>query len=668
MSQTHWVMDYETNINCFLAVFEHYKTDEEHVFTIGPLRNDLIPFLKFLDENIEENQWHISFNGLAFDAQITEFILVQRSFLLTLDGETVGRKIYDQAQDAIERLKTKGRWAQWSERDLSIKQIDLFKLNHWDNSAKMSSLKWIQCSMRWHNVQDMPIDHTQEITTVAQLKQIAMYCRNDVASTKQIMELSSKQIELRGKLTNDYNIPLYSASEPRISKELFMHFLSKKLKIPKYELKNFRTYRGTIVVKDLILDYIKFRTPEFQKLHKSFANLRLDAMQLKGQFKDSVEYKGVKITFGLGGVHGARKGIYEPNEHMTIISSDVTSFYPNLAIRNGWHPAQLPKKAFLDQYEWFFTERRKIPKSDPRNYVYKIILNSTYGLSNDQHSFLYDPEFTMRITINGQLSLMMLYERIMEEIPGAIPILQNTDGVDIMIPTKYKDKYMQICADWEKLTQLELEHDEYQKLVVPDVNNYIGIFTDQEVTKEKFLSEMKESPDNLFKRIETTDGFKYTIAKTKAKGRFDIHKELHKNHSFLVVSKALFNYFVHGIDPKKTVYGNKNILDFCGQTRGRGIWKFKQQYVNSNREVVEDDLQKTLRYFISNKGGKILKINPDGRILQVHAKSWVQRIFNQFIEMPFEDHDINHMFYLSKVNKEIHGLQADIFSNQVKLF
>jgi DNA polymerase elongation subunit (family B) len=79
------------------------------------------------------------------------------------------------------------------------------------------------------------------------------------------------------------------------------------------------------------------------------------------------------------------------------MTSDVVSYYPNLAIRNGWSPAHLPKAEFCELYEWFFNERKKISKKDVRNYVYKIILNSTYGLSNDANSFLYDPEFTMRI-------------------------------------------------------------------------------------------------------------------------------------------------------------------------------------------------------------------------------------------------------------------------------
>ncbi len=664
MSKVHWVMDYETNINCFLGVFEHYKTDEVKVFTIGLLRNDLSQLLEFFDQNIKLKQWHISFNGIAFDAQVTHFILAKRKQLVKLDGEKVAGLIYKEAQDSIKRSNQR-EWQKYSEKNMKIKQIDLFKLNHWDNPAKRSSLKWIQCSMRWFNVQDMPIDHWEKINTLKELKQIAEYCRNDVKSTKEIMIHSNKQIALRATLSNEYDLNLYSASEPKISKDLFLHFLEKKTGIPKYELSQRQTKRNVIVVKDLILSYVKFKTPEFQELLNNFSALRLDPMNLKGQFKASVNYRGVKTDFGLGGVHGAKRGIYEPEEYMTLMSSDVVSYYPNLAIRNQWSPAHIPNKDFCEQYEWFFTERRKIPKSDIRNYVYKIILNATYGLSNDKHSYLYDPEFTMRITVNGQLSLMMLYENLVENIPGAIPVMQNTDGVEIMIPSKYMDKYMQICKDWEKLTMLELEHDEYQKLMVPDVNNYIGIFKDKEVNREHWVKEQKESPDNLFKR---KDG-KFYIAKTKAKGRFQLNKELHKNHSFMIISKALYYYFVHGLDPEMYIKSNKDIYDYCGLTRAKGDWKFKHTYVDSNREVRVDDLQKTLRYYVSNNGTKIIKNNKiDNRNTHVEAGKWLQTIFNVYEDKKFEDYNINFNFYLHKVNKEIAAMEPQIFANQISLF
>ena len=636
ISMNHWVMDYETNVNCFLGVFTHYKTDETHVFTIGKLRNDLDKLLEFFQTNADNNEWHISFNGLAFDAQITQYIIENKKTLLYLeDGEAIALQLYSKAQDCINR-SSNNEWQEFSEKKMSIKQIDIFKLNHWDNPAKRSSLKWIQCSMRWNNVQDMPIHHSTRIDTLEQLKMIASYCRNDVSSTKKIMELCSKEIMLRSNLTKEYNIPLYSASEPRISKELFLYFLEKATGIPKYELKQLRTYRKQIHVKDILLPYLNFNgVKEFEDLLSRFKNLIVDGDNTKGAFKFSVNYRGVKTDFGLGGVHGAKKGIYESDEYMTILSSDVVSYYPNLVIRNGWSPAHLPKREFCEQYEWFFNERKKIPKSDPRNYVYKIVLNSTYGLSNDENSFLYDPELTMKVTINGQLSLMMLYVELAEKIPGCIPIMSNTDGVEMMIPKQYTEQYMQICKEWEDKTQLQLEHDEYQKLIVPDVNNYIGIFKN---------------------------------GKTKCKGRFEQEKALHKNSSCMVVNKALYEYFVNDVKPEDYIKTNRDIFDYCAQTKIRGKWKFVETSVK-DEQIVEEELQKTLRYYISNKGSKIVKNNiEDGRKIQVESGRWLQEVFNYYEEKDWEEYDINYQYYLDKINREIKSISPDLYNTQLSLF
>ena len=46
----HWVMDYETLSNCFVGVFEHYKTQETKVFVIHELQNDLEKFIEFFQE------------------------------------------------------------------------------------------------------------------------------------------------------------------------------------------------------------------------------------------------------------------------------------------------------------------------------------------------------------------------------------------------------------------------------------------------------------------------------------------------------------------------------------------------------------------------------------------------------------------------------------------
>lgn len=663
----HWVMDYETLSDCFVAVFEHYKEDEIKVFSVCKLRNDFPDFVKFLNENIVNNEWHVSYNGLAFDAQVTEYILDNHKELRLFDGGYIAGKIYEFAQDTIDLMRNK-MWPKYSPYKMRVRQIDVFKLNHWDNPAKMSSLKWIQYSMDWFNVLDMPIHHTDSIDNAADLEMVIEYCVNDVASTKAIMQISKQQIALRATLTDTYNIDLYSASEPRISKELFSFYLSDNLNIEKKVLKQMRTPRPMIKIKDLVLPYIKFETKEFNDLLDFFKSKILNTdpsnkSGTKNALSHSVIYKGVKTDYGLGGVHGAnKKGVYKNDEDHIIMSSDVTSYYPNLAIRNQWSPEHLPKEEFCKLYEWFFDERKKIPKSNPMNYVYKIILNSTYGLSNDANSFLYDPEFTMRITINGQLSLTMLYEMICEEIPGCTPIMQNTDGLETIIPKEYEQKYYEICERWENITNLNLEHDKYQKIVFADVNNYIAVYDWKEVDYSKWKQLRKDRPNDLYKAT----GGKFLHATAKCKGRFEYSNlALHKNKSKLVVAKAIYQYFIHGELPEEYLARNKNILDYCIGTKAKGDWKLEIRSINNGEHQVEK-LQKTIRYYVSKKGGKLFKTNPDGREQQLVAGKYLQTMYNVIEDKKWEDYDIDTQYYKQLIEKEINGIiqkvrQLDLF-------
>lgn len=654
-------------INCFVACFQHYKdSDEMKVFVIHELRNDYPELMEFLRNNAKNKEYHISFNGISFDSQITQYLLLT-DFPHSSTATEIAHAIYIKTQEVIARSNS-GEFPQYSERDMAIRQIDVFKLNHWDNPAKMSSLKWIQYSMDWLNVQEMPIHHSTVLREMHQIDTVIQYCINDVKSTAQIYQLSKDQIALRLNLTNTYNINLLSASEPRISKELFLYFLSKKTGINKYDLKNFRTHRDVIKFNEIILPYIKFKRPEFNSVLEKFKTVEINPSNTKGGFKHSIEHKGVHTDYGLGGMHGATSpGVYEAKDGMIIMTSDVTSFYPNLAIRNGWAPAHLPKFDFCEQYEWFFEERKKIPKKDARNYVYKIILNSTYGLSNDAKSFLYDPEFTMRITINGQLSLTMLYEMLSTGIPGSIPLMQNTDGLEMMIPAHYKDKYMQICAEWEKITSLQLEHDEYKKMVIADVNNYIAVLKTKECSVEEWKSLKKKNPHYVF----TTSNGRCFYNAVKCKGRFEFTDlALHKNKSFLVIPKGVFNYFVHDQLPEHTLNQNKNIFDYCGGIKAKGDFKLYETSYHKGK-FYNTEHHKIVRYYVSKRGGQLVKKNvTDGREIRIISGPEKQTVFNEFVKKDWIDYQIDTDYYLNEIYKEIRNItvKKSSITNQISLF
>ena len=642
-SREFWVMDYETIVNCFVAVFESYDKTDKKIFVISKYQNDAVEFVKFLLESKDSKDWHFGYNNIAFDAQITEFVLANRNEFMDprADAEALAYRLYEYAQYVIDKAD-RNEFLDYPEFKLSIKCVDIYKLNHWDSNAKRTSLKWTQFSMDWENVEEMPHPHYRKVADRETLDMIVNYCINDVRSTKAIFTMTDakgtkvmvSQINLRAKLSETYNVNLYSASEPKISKEIFLHFLSEKLGLEKKVIKEMRTYRKNVVVRDIILPCVKFETPEFIGVHNWFKNLIVDTslldsseddMKKKGP-KYRMNHKGVPTDYALGGIHGCiAPGVYAPKPGRKILSVDVTSFYPNLAIKNKWSPAQIPQEDFCELYEWFFEERKKYPKSNPLNYLFKIVLNSTYGLSKSKYSFLYDPELTFRITVNGQLLLSMLYEMISTRIPNAQPLMQNTDGLEFDIDEKDEKLFFEICKEWEDLTQLQLESVEYNKMIIGDVNNYIAVYAD---------------------------------GKTKCKGRFEFNElPLHKNKSNLVVPKAWYEYFVNGVDPKDYLASNKNIFDYCTGSKIKGNWYFVERGVTDG-EFYERKLQKLVRYFVSKKGTKIIKCNPDGREIQLESGPILQVIFNKAEMLPWEDYHIDEKFYLDKIYDEIKKIES----------
>lgn len=140
------------------------------------------------------------------------------------------------------------------------------------------------------------------------------------------------------------------------------------------------------------------------------------------------------------------------------------------------------------------------------------------------------------------------------------------------------------------LTKLQLEHSDYKKLIIRDVNNYIAIGTDNKV---------------------------------KCKGAFeweDLNKKkvsvLHKNKSFLIIPKAIYAYFVKGISPEEFLRNNQDIMDYCAGVKSKGQYYFESHIVEKG-ELKTSRLQRIIRYFISNDGSKIVKRNPDGRGIQI---------------------------------------------------
>lgn len=624
-----YTYDIETFTNYFCAVF--INKNEKKTFEISFRKNELEEFYRFY--NSKNITLAIGFNNVRFDAQVLELILANYHLLKNLSCDEVTNSIYGYSQMIIEKSNNK-EFLPFMEWKMKVKQLDLYLIYHYNNLNKATSLKWIEFSINYHKVQDIPLHHSSLITTESECDLILNYCINDVSATREFALKSTDIINLR--LSQDSQYPylnLLNKSDSSVGETLFLHLLSEEMKIDKKELRLLRTNRGSMAVKDLILPFIKFETSEFNSVLEFYKNA------YSGGLSKSVMYKGISYEYGEGGLHASWENkIFEENEEYAIADFDVSSYYPNLSIQYSFKPEHLGE-SFMKVYKDIYNERKKYPKGSVENQSFKIILNGSYGKLGDTYSFLYDPKAQLQICINGQLLLTMLAEKL--SLIENVTIIQcNTDGVTVMYKRKDEDLITNVVKDWEILTKLELEKAEYSKMIISNVNNYISV---------------------------------YTNGKSKYKGLYEIDKEYHKNCSQRIVPIALKKYFVDKIPVKETIlnhlkkpennsFENKGIFDFL---IGKKV-KWNQNYVLIKGVSEKPVQEKVIRYFVSNESGNLVKKYSDGRIEAV-SKGYNVKLFQNYVE---EDYTINYNYYIDECYKIIssfnkneskHGLQLTMF-------
>ncbi len=611
------VYDIETIQNCFTYIGLNIDTQEIVEFVIHDSRNDLSKLIIHLSTL----KGMIGFNNLSFDYPVIHAIL--------MGNIQTAEEIYEKAQQIID-TPDENRWdvqiPYWKE---IIPQLDLYALNHFHNPAKRTSLKDLEFWMNYPNVQDMPISHLEAIRE-DQIEMVLEYNLNDVKATYEFYKLCKDKIELRKMLGKEYGLKLTNSDDPKIGSEIFIDLLSKDMSVDKKELRKKRTSRDEIAFKDIILPYVKFNSPKFQSL---LGQLKQTVITSTKKMSDnSVIYKGFKYDFGLGGLHGCIKpGVYTSNDDYSILDIDVSSFYPNLAINNGFKPEHLGD-SFCKIYKRIYEQRSIAKKAGNKaiNEGLKLALNGSFGKMIDTYSWLYDPKCGMSITINGQLLLAMLIEEIVDNIECEV-LQVNTDGITIKIENKDRELVMKLCSEWELMTKLELEYKDYLKMIIQDVNNYCAL------------------------------DVKLNI---KSKGLFEITKEFHKDTSFKIVPIALQRYFIENIPILETLHSHKNIYDFCGRAKfkkdsyGEIRWIGTDSNNSSLLVIKKQKQQKTTRYYIAQVGYDFFKVFPEKKKEQVIHDGWKVSIFNTFRSDEEDRYNVDYKFYYKECMKIIQSIES----------
>ncbi len=588
------VYDIETFPNCFTLYMEELNGDNKAVWEISEYRDDRKALLTYFTYLASNQTPMIGFNNINFDYPVIHY--------LWQNPNATYQQLYAKAMSIIESKDAFGHII-WADNRFTP-QIDLFKLHHFDNKAKSTSLKALQVNMRLDNVIDMPIEVGTVLTEEQVNNVLIPYNVNDVVSTKEFAKYSMNAMEFRNSLVETHGIDVLNWNDTKIGEQTVIHKLGRETC---YDERNKprQTFRKVIPLKDVIFPYVEFKKPEFQaiKNYMDCQTLTSDDLnesqniKTKGVFTDLTAFVGgVEYSYGVGGIHGSveRKKIVATDEWL-IKDIDVASLYPSIAIANNLHPEHLGVR-FVEIYnaireERFHWQKTKGKKCNEANAL-KLALNGTYGKSNSMFSALYDPKFTMSITINGQLLLTMLLEWLLD-VPTIQVIQANTDGITFYVHKDYEHLTSEIERKWEQATGLILEDVFYSKMFIRDVNNYIAVGTNGYIKLKGAY--WTPSHDKYFSDIANNQPPAW-----------------HKSFNNVVSTRAAVENMINGTDIEYYIKTCFNPFDFCQAIKTRG----------SDKLIWGDDtLQKNTRYYVSTTGNPLIKRMPPKGVVGAYKKA-----------------------------------------------
>lgn len=711
--QGDWIWDEETypNIYTFGVVYSNGKG--ERVFEISDRKNEIDELLEFLRKVATNKHRMVGFNNLGFDYPVLHYILEKSK-----DARTMGiplkitaLEIYKVAMKIIESMKFNKFGANVKADEVKIPQVDLYKIHHFDNKARSTSLKMLEFNMRSDEIEDLPFP-VGKILTSDEMDVLVHYNKKDVKETLKFYWKSLEAIRLRQELTQTFGFDCTNFNDTRIGKELFVNRLEAARpgicyaqewdnKSQRMKRKMRQTKRTHIALGECILPYVKFDRPEFIAVRNWFSKqiiketngvfsdieehylgdvAKYAQMRVKFQKMNDPEDKknkryiptqehieqmlqlhplgwiemaelkspkgaasywfcwnvaetmnvvidGFRYDFGVGGIHGCKKGVTESGNGKQIYTLDVASYYPNLSISNKIYPEHLDQ-LFCNVYKSLYDERKTHAKGSALNAALKLALNGTYGASGDEFSPMYDLKFMMSITVNGQLSLCMLMEKLINQV-GAEIIMCNTDGFEFVADVDKSDEIDKLVKEWEALTGLTMEGDTYSKMMAANVNNYVAVFTN---------------------------------GKVKRKGAYEYSDlDWHKNQSALVVKMAAVHELLGNGTAEDFIRSHKNEYDFMLRTKVPRSSKL----VLVDEFGVDQPLQNICRYYPSTiGGGKLVKLMPalpgkeieGDRRLSID-KDWDMTPCNNMVNFSW---NINYDYYIAEAKKLVDAIIGDV--------
>ncbi len=663
---------YDIEITSFSFIYGDYdiNTNKYSTFVLSPYRDDKIVFKQYLYHLIESKSYQFGFNNLEYDYPMIHFILklMDKKSWETISITELINKLNDKNRQLIpnEKEKKKNKFGKnynsiWNPL---IPQIDIFKIFHWDNASRKTSLKKAEINMRFNNVQDFDWNFVNTHYDESIEKQLIEYNKNDINATKELYYLSRGQLDkvtvnfpgmkalysqdrlqFRIEIGKKYNKNMLNFSDVKIGEEINKITYLELSKRTWKEIKNKRTPREYISMKELIPDYIysSFKDKELIELLEIMHNTIIDVNIPKFEYK--FLYHGNIVKVALGGIHSDDRAKitmpdlikYRFEEH------DVSSMYPSAIITSKSYPLHLGPE-WLKGYKYIRDTRVKLKpfsKTDKHTKMvvdtFKLALNGGgYGKTGDKHNYQYDPLVKYKTTIKCQLDILLYAQMLIQYIPDISMESWNTDGINFIYPKEYYEKVLEIKTQWEHIIEGQMEITPYRKIIRKDVNNYIAL---------------KEN------------------GKIKLKGIFELEKELHKDDSNHIVIMALVRYFIDNIPIETTIYNDTDIFNFLSTARVQNTIQGKwilYQIILKDKEKKKIKLQRINRYYISTdkRYSLIKELDGSKNKFSFIEKGYNPIVLNTIVDTNIKHYNIDYRYYIRKANE----IKNQIENKQLKLF
>ncbi len=626
MNEKIFGYDLECLCNCFTAEFINVDDPEDnYTFALNKYTgvNRIRAFYKFI-----ENPYHVlyvGFNNLAYDGPLIAYVEGNKyAFIKKLLGAP---EIYRKSQQYFTRQdeakiieKAGGKPKFYPAAKPSFDQADLQKINHYDGKGRHASLKWIMMSLGMDNIQEMPMRYDLPIAR-KDIPILLSYGHNDTTGTVALYHYTKKAIELRYWVQEEYGINALHMSDVSMGVRIIMRLLCKKKELTYSQLKHLRTYRTVIEVKKLMIP-IAFKTSQMKRTQTFFTDLVISPKQ---EAKFEMTYDGVAYKMGKGGLHGAAAaGIYREDLASELIYVDATGFYPAISFLFSLFPEHLG----LDFCEvikiLFYGRLAYIEKGETKKAeINKLAANGAIGQSNVEGTPVYDPAFFFGITINGQLLFLKFIEEAVRKSNAKV-IMANTDGLLVQIKRTDRSKFQKVVDSWCEWTGMIVKTENWRLMVMRNVNNYLAINEDNEITQI---------------------------------GDFEVDKDLHKANTKKIVRLALEKYFTKEIDDVAPFIRNHTVLkDFLIGVRGNDPYRFYIQTV-TRTDIEYELLGKLIRFVVTKEGSTIVKKDPRRKTGDKVCKGWNLTMAMNVTNKTIADYDIDYNYYIYEANKVIQDIE-----------